>query len=135
MQRANVNDPRSLEAVYDRAAFERDASRNAMADAAVHHGLRIESAPDGEGWFGVVPARHHVGEAKGEHSVFLFPHRRAEGGGGPEVGFSPSQQNSPAERRDEYEAFLRSVLEAARRAEFPDAIGRGEERLKGFHGG
>ena len=135
MERANVNDPRSLEAVYGRTEFEKDAARNAKTDAAVHYGLRIESAPDEEGWFKLVRASHHVGEARGQHSLFLFPYHPSAGSAGPGDEAAGGREGSPAEHAEDYEAFLERVLEAARTAQFPGPIGRGEERLKGFHGG
>ena len=34
-----------------------------------------------------------------------------------------------------YRSFIDRVIETARTAHFQEAIGRGEPRLKGFHGG
>ena len=36
---------------------------------------------------------------------------------------------------DGYRSFIDSILETARTADFQTPIGRGEERLRGFHGG
>jgi hypothetical protein len=36
---------------------------------------------------------------------------------------------------DDYRAFIDQLLDTARNAQFKPDIGRGEERLKGFHGG
>ena len=36
---------------------------------------------------------------------------------------------------DGYRAFIDSILQTARTARFQPPIGRGEERLRGFHGG
>jgi hypothetical protein len=35
----------------------------------------------------------------------------------------------------DYEGFIDSILEAARTADFKPAIGRGDDRIKGFRGG
>ena len=57
MHKANVNDRASVEAIYPQVAFDEDAGRNALADAPVVHGLRIDSAPDPQGWFALAHAR------------------------------------------------------------------------------
>ncbi len=135
MPRANVNDRRSLEEIYGRADFEQDAARNAMADAAVHHGLRIESAPDPEGWFNLARARHQVGEVDGQDSLFLFPDHPSSASGGADGALYGPEEDPAGAHREDYGAFIDRVLESARTADFPSPIGRGEERLKGFHGG
>jgi len=132
MQRANVNDRQSVVSVYGRTDFERDAARNARTDATVYEGLRIESSPDQEGWFNLVRTRVHVAEAKDHHGAFLFPYHRFSGAAGPG---EMTEADPPTDHGQDYEAFLDRVLETARTAEFPGPIGRGEERLKGFHGG
>ena len=138
MHKANVNDRASVEALYPREAFAEDAGRNALNKIAVLHGVRIESAPDREGWFGLARARHHVGEAgEGAQAIFLAaqePHLAA-----PLVGqepeSAPSEAAAEATRADEYDAFVDRIIETARTADFPESIGRDEPRLKGFHGG
>ena len=140
MQTANVNDRASIEALYPRAAFDEDAAKNALPKTQVLYGVRIDSEPDEGGSFALVRARHHVGEMTNfAEAVFLFPeepHLSATlVGSDPDAGM-PQEADDPSDlRRKEYEAFIDRVLDAARRADFADPIGRDEERLKGFHGG
>jgi hypothetical protein len=139
MHKANVNDRASVEAAYPQAAFDEDAGRNALADAAVVHGLRIDSGPDAQGWFALARARHHVGELTGfKEAVFLRPeepHLAAPLLGKDPDGRAEDPAAGPEKRRREYAAFIDRVLETARTAEFTPPIGRDEPRLKGFHGG
>jgi hypothetical protein len=140
MHKANINDRQSVASVYPRAAFEEDAGRNALGTADVVYGVRIESSPDETGWFTVMRTRHHVGELTGfADAVFIAanePHLTAPLlGSDPDEGVPQGPIITADARAEEYEAFIDRVLEAARSAEFPDPIGRGEERLEGFHGG
>ncbi|WP_207455926.1 hypothetical protein [Azospirillum sp. SYSU D00513] len=138
MEKANVNDLSSLERVYPRDAYEEEARRNAQDKNTVHHGLKILSAPDGEGNFDVMRANRHVGEVPAPtHSLFVCPflpaaeqeqftQDRNYGG--------PIQKPEGTENRtDPYQAFLAQVVATAKSADFPPTDG--EERLKGFHGG
>ena len=139
MHKANVNDRASVEAVYPQAAFDEDAGRNALADAAVVHGLRIDSAPDPQGWFALARARHHVGELTGfKEAIFLRPeepHLSAPLLGSDPDGTAQSPTAMADKRRQAYAAFIDRVLDTARTADFAAPIGRDEPRLKGFHGG
>ncbi len=139
MHKANVNDRASVEAVYSQAAFDEDAARNALADAPVVHGLRIDSEPDAQGWFSLARARHHVGELTGfKEAIFLHPenpHLAAPLLGSDPDGTAESPAAMPDKRRQEYAAFIDRVLDTARTADFQAPIGRDEPRLKGFHGG
>jgi hypothetical protein len=143
MATANINDRASVEALYPRAVFEADAAHNAVGNTQVLQGIHIESPPDENGAFALSRARRHVGEVgRNGGAVFLAPdsqHRYAalmksdaEYGGPVEKG------DALAEARDAddgYAAFIEDILETARSAEFQPPIGRGEERLRGFHGG
>lgn len=139
MSSATIDDRTSLERIYPREAFEQDSRENARADAAVVHGVRILSEPDAAGVFAVARARQHAGERDPEgDTVFLAPSltdqpdalaASAAYGGGEEGG------PGPASRHDAYGEFLATIFQAARTAEFKRPIGKGEERLRGFHGG
>jgi hypothetical protein len=85
----------------------------------------------------------HVGEAQGRgNSLFLAPNLGANFaalmqsdthyGGAEEKGDAARSVDA---RAAEYEAFIDRVIAAAQAAEFEQPVGRGEERLKGFHGG
>ncbi|HYG85456.1 MAG TPA: hypothetical protein VD978_04290 [Azospirillum sp.] len=139
MATANVNDPGSLEAVYSRADFERDARLNAEDKTAVQHGVSILSAPDDAGTFSIVRADHHVGEVEeSSHSIFLSPVLEPSEYGAltqddTDYGGPVEEHSPPEESADPYQSFLEDVIRAARSAHFPDADVA--ERLKGFYGG
>lgn len=140
MHRANINDRQSVSEFYPLAAFEEDAARNSVGDTQIVYGVRIESKPDAEGWFRLVRAKHHVGEQTGfADAIFLAPSRPHIAatlvGSDTDEGVPAGSNAGAATRSAEYEAFLGRVLDAARTADFQEPIGRGEERLKGFHGG
>lgn len=139
---ANVNDKTTIERLYPRETFARDAGRNADAKASAQHGLRIESEPDGTGAFSLSPASRHVGEGDMRmHSLFLAPARSYDAalepggaayGGTAERQDGPAADHSAAERA--YEDFIDRVLDAARSVRFQELDAQ-DERLKGFHGG
>ena len=137
--KANINDVSSLERLYSRDDFERDAAQNARDKATVLRGLKVLSAPDGEGYFAVSRASQHVGERDPEgDSVFLAPQLSQSGAAQPGSAYDNSlepEKSPSASGGGEYAAFLRGVMETAKSARFKSAIGRGEERLVGFHGG
>ena len=138
--KANINDRESVEALYPRDAFEEDAARNAFGNAQVVYGVRIDSVPDEEGWFRLTRARHHVGELTGlTGAIFLAadgPHLSATLLGSEAEGGAPTGPGvTPETPGREYQAFVDRILDAARSADFPEPIGRGETRLQGFHGG
>ena len=141
MSAANINDRSTIERLYPRDAFDQDAGENSRGKAAVLKGVRILSAPDAAGSFELSRASRHTGEQEVEgDSVFLAPypgdesaalHQTAGYGGAEEKGDALEKLQSSGD----YEAFIDRVLAAARSATFKQPIGRGEERLKGFHGG
>ena len=148
MTSANINDRSSVERLYPRDAFEADAGSNALGKTAVLQGLRILSGPNEAGEFQIARASQHVGEVHaGEkqgrgNGLFLAPNLGSN--------FAALMQNdtdyggaqekhdaiqSVSARQDEYAAFIDRVIATAGAADFEQPIGRGEERLKGFHGG
>jgi hypothetical protein len=142
MPDANINDPASIERLYPREDFERDAGENARDKATVHRGLVIVSPVAADGRFSAERGTRHVGEADPEgDTVFLAPFlteasapfqqdnaygESAEAGG---------PQAISAQKNDDYRTFLDRIVTAARAATFKSPIGRNEERLRGFHGG
>jgi hypothetical protein len=137
MNRANVNDPHTVENLYPREAFEHDAARNALDKGEVIYGIRIDSSPDEQGWFDLVRAQRHVGELSGsKESMFLSanqPHLSAPVASDPDE--RAQERPAPEIRRKEYESFIDAVIKAARTVEIPGPIGREEMRLKGLRGG
>jgi hypothetical protein len=142
MPEANVNDRASIERLYPREDFERDAGENARAKATVHRGLRIVSPVDAAGRFSAERASRHVGEDDPEaDTVFVAPFlaeaqaplQQGDAYGGPVEAVGP--QDIDAQKTDDYRAFIDRIVESAKAAEFKSPIGRHEERLRGFHGG
>ena len=140
MQSVNINQRETLESYYPLDSFVHDANQNARGKAAVMHGLRILSAPDGEGAFKVSKAQHNVAEDDANYdALFLYSMRdddnnwfdRAE----PDASKAVHAKEHPVEVSDLYRDFIDRVIETARNAKFQNDIGRGEPRLKGFHGG
>ena len=139
MSSATIDDRASLEQIYPREAFEQDSRENARADMAVVNGLRILSAPDASGVFQVMRTRQHTGERDPEgDTVFLAPSLTEQPGGlaaSPDYGGADHAGPAAGLGRGGYDAFLDTVFQTARTAEFKRPIGRGEQRLRGFHGG
>jgi hypothetical protein len=142
MAQANVNDRASVERLYPRAEFERDAAANSDAKATVLRGLRIVTRPDGNGNFTAERTSRHVGERDPEgDTVFLAPYfgrayaplQQSEAYGGAEE--SADAAATAANKADDYDAFIDRMIAAARSADFKPPIGRAEERLRGFRGG
>ena len=140
MQSVNINQRETLESYYPLDSFVHDANQNARGKTAVMHGLRILSAPDGEGAFNVTKAQHNVAEdASHEDTLFLYSVRdddnnwfdRAE----PDASKAVHAKEHPVNVSDLYRGFIDRVIETARNAHFQPDIGRGEPRLQGFHGG
>jgi hypothetical protein len=125
MSHANINDPASIERIYPRAVFMREANANIRAKTSVLHGLRILSPPDAAGDFELVRAARHAGESdQGAGAVFLCPFARAA---------SDSAVPAAATREaDPYDDFIARVLDTARTAHLPEPTGRGDPRLKGL---
>jgi len=136
MIKANVNDRASVERIYGPDAWEQDASRNSRGNATVVYGLKILSGPDSEGAFALCRTSHHVGEGDREgDAVFLAAYAEAaaasdEGTYGGSVGPIPDANDG-----SDYRRFIDNVLDAARTAHFKPAIGKGDDRIKGFRGG
>ncbi|CAO3435325.1 hypothetical protein [Azospirillum endophyticum] len=139
MTEANIHDRTSFERAYDRPSFERDAAANARSDAAVVHGVTILSAPDEDGQVDLSRSSQHVGEGNPEgDTVFLAAfrlHDSAAETGDTYAGSVEPTAERPGEAGDDYASFIDQLLAAAKEARFKPDIGRGEERLKGFHGG
>ncbi len=118
---ADLNDRATVERIYPFDAFEADAGANSMGKAAVRHGLRIETVPDASGAFRVARATHAPAdfETLKAHG-FLCPYMgRAYGffrlAGGMR-GAVTEERDIFDPLRDEYEAFIDTVLQAAREA-------------------
>jgi hypothetical protein len=142
MHEARIGDRASVERLYPRADFERDAGENARANATVHRGLLIVSPVDAEGRFAAERASRHVGEDDPEgDTVFLAPflaemsapfQAGSAYGDAVETG-APAA--AAARKADGYRAFIDRIIDAAKAADFKSPIGRHEARLRGFHGG
>lgn len=142
MPEANIGDRSSVERLYPRETFDRDAGENSDAKATVHRGVRIVSGADANGRFSAEQGLRHVGESDPEgDTIFLVPFLMQSS--------APFQQtdtySAPAETGDalavserkdqDYQAFIDRVVEAVKAAEFKPAVGRNDDRLRGFHGG
>jgi hypothetical protein len=137
MAKANLNDRASIEAIYPETRWEQDAARNTQGNAAVIHGVKILSEPDADGSFELKPMAQHVGEGDRESDVIFLPAFEADAGGS-QPGSTYGSSAAPTADHDtasEYARFIDSVIEAARTADFKPAIGKGDERIKGFRGG
>src|SRR5690349_22866133 len=140
MHKVNINERRSLEEFYTLEVFVQDAGRNAAARTAVMHGVHILSAPEPDGTVCVARANHQVGEdTSHHHSIFHYPVRPHDNvwfdGGEPDAEKAVRTIGSPEDLENLYRDFIDAVIEAARNAHFLPPIGRGEGRLRGFHGG
>ena len=138
MAEATVNDRASVERLYPRTDFERDAGENSDAKASVQRGLRIVSGVDASGTFRAERGLRHVGENDPEgDALFIAPFLREAHAPVPQTdayggGAAPAEA---ADKTEDYRAFIGRIIASARSAEFKEPIGRGEERLQGFHGG
>jgi hypothetical protein len=140
MQSVNINQRETLESYYPLDSFVHDANQNARGKTAVMHGLRILSAPDGEGAFNVTKAQHNVAEdASHEDTLFLYSVRDDDNNWFDKEEVDASKavhaKEHPVDVSELYRGFIDRVIETARTAKFQSNIGRGEPRLKGFHGG
>jgi hypothetical protein len=140
MHKVNIHKRQSFEAFYPLDALVNDAGRNAEGKATVMHGLRILSAPDVDGTVCVARANHHVSEdASNSDSIFRYPFRADDNAwfdkAEPDAAKAIHMKSSPDDVQDLYRDFIDGVIEAARTAHFLPPIGRGEGRLRGFHGG
>lgn len=139
MDTANINDPRSVEAIYPRAAFEEDVRRNAQDKTTVQHGLKLLAAPDAEGRFRLTRANRHVGEVEDGHHVVLLCPQLPQGEyahfvqDDTDYGGPVEQRDPPADAEDPYRAFIADVIRTARAT--PPLPPIPAERLQGFRGG
>jgi hypothetical protein len=142
MPDANINERSSIERLYPREDFDRDAGENSDAKATVHRGLRIVSPIDGEGRFSAERGSRHVGEGDPEgDTVFVAPFlgagpaplQQSGAYGGPAETEEPSA--APGRKAQDYHAFVDRIIAAAKGADFKPAVGRHDGRLRGFHGG
>ena len=74
MATANIADRAGLERIYPAEAFASDAAQNDDLATGLERGVRVLSAPDAGGAFGVERATRQVGEA--QSPSFLVPRRR-----------------------------------------------------------
>jgi len=122
MATASIHDRALIERVYPRDAYAGDASENERRKPAVLKGVRITAAPDEAGDFAIERATQQVGEVPG--AVFLAPFRRAK-----------AQEDAATEPdpRQDYEAFLDEIIEAAQRFGYraEASPGPGDARLRG----
>jgi hypothetical protein len=140
MQSVNINQRDTIESYYPLDSFVHDANQNARGKTAVMHGLRILSAPDGEGAFKITKAQHNVAEdASHEDTLFLYSVRDDDNNWFDREEADASKavhaKEHPVDVSELYRGFIDRVIETARTAKFQSNIGRGEPRLKGFHGG
>ena len=140
MQSVNINQRDTIESYYPLDSFVHDANQNARGKAMVMHGLRIVSGPDGDGTFKVTKAQHNVAEDDDNHdALFLYSVRDDDNNwfdkGEADASKAVHAKEHPVDVSDLYRSFVDRVIEAARTAHFQSDIGRGEPRLKGFHGG
>ena len=119
MATANIADRAGLERIYPAEAFASDAAQNDDLASGLERGVRVLSAPDAGGAFGVERATRQVGEAPA--ASFLVPRRRQAGSGDPDPQAG-------------YAEFLNDVVGAARRFGFEakDTPGQGDRRIRGL---
>jgi hypothetical protein len=140
MQSVNINQRETLEIYYPQDSFIHDANHNAMAKTPVMHGLCILSVPDAEGTFKVTKAQQNVAsESVNQDVLVLYPIRDDDNycfdKSEPDAAKAVHVKEHPIDLSNLYRDFIDRVIEAARNAHFQTAIGRGEPRLQGFHGG
>jgi hypothetical protein len=138
MNKANVNDRASVESIYGADAWEQDASRNSRGNATIIYGLKILSGPDAEGVFALSRTSQHVGEGDREgDAVFLAAFEADAAAEASDEGIYGGSVGPIRDANDagDYRRFIDNVLEAARTAHFKPAIGKGDDRIKGFRGG
>ena len=130
--RANLHDRSSIERIYPRAVFKRDANANARAKASVLSGVHISSAPDESSEFDMARASRHVGEeAAPGGAVFLWPVAEAAAAHNDDY---PAEAGAPAiagPKRSAYDTFIDRIVETARHADFGRSPGPGDARLRG----
>ncbi|EWY38989.1 hypothetical protein N825_08285 [Skermanella stibiiresistens SB22] len=140
MRSVNINQRDSIESCYSRDNFIHDAGVNARARESVMHGVRILSAPDGDGAFKLIKAQHSIAEdAHDQDALFLYAVRDDDNTwfdkSEPDAQKAVHAKANPVDLDKLYSDFIDRVIATAKGAHFQDAIGKGESRLKGFHGG
>jgi hypothetical protein len=140
MKTVNINRRDSIEGFYPRDAFDHDARQNSEAKITVLHGIRILSAPDENGDVQVARTRHHVSEnAPDGDALFLAPYMGDDNArfmeSETDYGRPIETDKAAADGAAPYADFIDRIVSAVRNNHFQRPIGRGEERLKGFHGG
>jgi len=122
MATANIHHRASIERMYPRDVYASDASENERRQSAVLKGVRITEVADQAGDFALERAARHAGEAPG--AVFLAPFHRVT---------SQEDASAEPEPRQDYEAFLDEIVEAAQRPGFrrEASPGPGDVRLRG----
>ncbi len=132
LPRANLHDRSSIERIYPRAVFERDANANARAKASVLSGVHISSAPDDSSEFDLARASRHVGEdAAPGGAVFLWPVAQAASAHNDDYPADAASSKPVGPKRSAYDAFIDRIIETARRVDFGRSPGPGDARLRG----
>jgi hypothetical protein len=119
---ANINDRRSIERIYPPDAFARDAAENDRPRIEILKGVRIASAPDGDGNFALEAGAQYTGEVPG--ALFLAPfHRRT----------AEEYASDDPDPRHGYDAFIDEIIDAARRHGYRATASPGPDdpRLRG----
>ena len=120
---ANIHDRASIERVYSREDYARDASENERRKPGVLKGVQITAAPDENGNFVLSPASQQVGEVSG--AVFLAPFHRVA---------AEEHAAADPDPGHGYEAFLDDIIAAAQRQGYraETSPGPGDQRLRGL---
>ncbi len=119
MASANIADRAGIERIYPAEAFASDAAQNDDLASGLERGVRVLSAPDADGAFGLEQATRQVGEVPS--ASFLAPRRRQAAAGDPDP-------------RAGYAEFLDDIVTAAQRFGFEaeDTPGQGDPRIRGL---
>ena len=132
MPESSIHDRRSIERLYPREVFLSDANANMAAQASVLHGVRVRSASDRSGRFELTRAARHTGEQDDrEGGVFLSPFAQATGHGA-DYPHSASAAGARGRQKDTYDAFIDSIIEAARHAAPGGTSSTQDARLRGL---
>jgi hypothetical protein len=129
----NIRNRVEIEAFYPVHDFEHEASLNSISDRVVTNGVLILSELDDHGFVRLARARRHVAEADPEgDTVFVAPMlvRTTDAA----IDCADTKRVLFL-RRETYRLFIDGLIEAVRGARFKSPIGKGEDRLVGFHGG
>jgi hypothetical protein len=119
MPMANINDRASIERIYPRDAFHRDANFNSLQNTPILHGVTVLSAADETGAFELARHERQTGERDVTQDAKFLP-------------ATPTEQ-SVGHEDEAYASFLARIVDVARSGVRPHQ--GGESRLHGFHGG